>query len=240
MWQDAVVAGHVVAVGGFDEALVDSEERRRPVYERLVAGGVLPSGLACDDAAAVHCDGTELVEAVSESAPVKRVAVISSASGCGKTTLGRELARRLEVPFVELDAIHHRAGWNELPADEFRAVLGPLVTRDAWVIDGGYRGKIGDLVLERADIVVWLDLPRRVWLPRLLRRTVRRIVRREELWNGNRDSLKGAVWGRDALIPFALRTFPSRRRRYPVELARYPVVRLRSPADVRCFLAAVE
>ncbi len=166
--------------------------------------------------------------------------MISSASGCGKTTVGRELAQRLNVPFVELDAIHHRAGWDEMPADELRSAVKPLVAREAWVIDGGYRGKIGDLVLERADTIVWLDLPRRVWLPRLLRRTVRRVVRGEELWNGNRETLRGAFWGRDALIPFALRTYPSRRRRYPVELARYPVVRLRTSAEIRHFVASLE
>jgi hypothetical protein len=52
------------------------------------------------------------------------------------------------------------------------------------VIDDGYRGKLGDLVLEAADTVVWLDLPRRVRLPTLVCRTVRRIARRERLWSG--------------------------------------------------------
>jgi hypothetical protein len=113
------------------------------------------------------------------------------------------------------------------------------VAQDAWVVDGAYRGKLGNLVLERADTVVWLDLPARVWLPRLLRRTARRILTREELWNGNRESLRGAVWGRDALIPYALRTYRGRRSRYAVELARFPLVRLRSTAEVHRFLESV-
>jgi len=108
------------------------------------------------------------------------------------------------------------------------------------VIDGAYRGKIGDLVLARADTVVWLDLPRRVWLPRLLRRTARRLVMREALWNGNRETLRGVLWDRNALIPFAWRSFSERRRRYPTELAPYPVVRLRTPRDVQRFLATVD
>ena len=105
------------------------------------------------------------------------------------------------------------------------------------MIDGGYRRKIGDLVLERADVVVWLDLPVRVWLPRLARRTLRRLRGQEELWNDNRETLRGAVWGREALIPYALRTHRSRRRRYPQELARYPVVRLHTEAEVEAFIA---
>ena len=105
------------------------------------------------------------------------------------------------------------------------------------MIDGSYRSKLGDLVVARADTVLWLDLPRRVWLPRLLWRTARRAVLREELWNGNRETLGGVLWGPDALIPFAWRTFHDRRRRYPVELAGYPMIRFRRVREVKRFLA---
>jgi adenylate kinase family enzyme len=170
---------------------------------------------------------------------VRRIAVIASASGCGKTTVGRVLAVRLGVPFVELDALNHSQGWVEATAEELRARVQPIVSSEAWVIDGGYRGKLGDLVLEAADVVVWLDLPRRVWLPRLLRRTAVRIARREELWGGNRETLRNALIGRDALIPYALRGYAARRRRYPSELARFHVVRLRSQREIDDWLAAI-
>ena len=75
-------------------------------------------------------------------------------------------------------------------------------------------------MLEQADVVVWIDLPLHVWFPRLIRRTVRRMRGHEELWNGNRESLRDAIGGRDALIPYAIRMHFSRRRRYPAELAR--------------------
>ncbi len=78
---------------------------------------------------------------------MRRVAVISSASGSGKTTVGRELARRLAVPFHELDALHHGPGWTEASAEELCARVEPFVTEEEWVIDGSYRGKLGDLVL---------------------------------------------------------------------------------------------
>jgi Shikimate kinase len=167
---------------------------------------------------------------------VRRVAVIATASGCGKTTVGRALAERLDVPFVELDAIHWQAGWTELDAGELHRRVAPLVEGGAWVIDGTYRGKLGDLVLEAADTVVWLDLPRRVWLPRLVLRTLRRIALREELWNGNRETLRGAVAGRNSLVAFALHAAPRRRQRYPSELARFRVARLRSPGEVDAFV----
>lgn len=48
----------------------DGEERRRPVYQELVASG-FPPGLAADDAAALHFVGTELHEVVSVSEGAK-------------------------------------------------------------------------------------------------------------------------------------------------------------------------
>lgn len=167
---------------------------------------------------------------------MRRVAVIATASGCGKTTVGRRLAARLGVPYVELDGLNHQAGWRELDAAELRRRVEPIVARDAWVIDGSYRGKLGDLVLESADTVVWLDLPRRVWLPRLVVRTLRRVVLRETLWNGNRETLRGVFSGGDSLFAYALHAAPRRRHRYPRELARYRLARLRTPAAVDAFL----
>jgi hypothetical protein len=79
-----------------------------------------------------------------------------------------------------------------------------------------------------------------VWLPRLLRRTVRRVVRREELWGGNRETLRSFLFSRDSLLLFALRTHRPRRRLYPVQLARFNVVRLRSQREVEDFLRSVE
>ena len=167
---------------------------------------------------------------------MRKVAVIASASGNGKTTLGRELARRLEVPFIELDSLVHGPGWVETSDDDLRAQVEPIVASDGWVIDGAYRGKLGDLVLDAADVVVWLDLPVRVWLPRLIRRTVRRVRGREELWNGNKETLANVIWGRESLLVFALRSHFRRRRDYPAVLASRHVVRLRTPAEVERFL----
>jgi adenylate kinase family enzyme len=172
---------------------------------------------------------------------MRKIAIVASASGNGKTTLGRELARRLEVPFVELDALVHGPSWVETPDEILRAQLEPVLIGEGWVIDGTYRRKLGDLVLASADVVVWLDLPLRVWLPRLASRTWRRYWRREELWNGNRESLREALWGRESLFLYALRSHFARRREWPGELqARFNTIRLCTPLEVKRFLAGIE
>jgi shikimate kinase len=170
---------------------------------------------------------------------VRRIAVIASASGNGKTTLGRALALRLDVPFVELDALVHGPNWTETSDADLRALVEPIVRSDGWVIDGTYRSKIGDLVLDAADTIVWLDLPIRVWLPRLARRSLRRLTGREPMWNDNRETLRGLIGGREALFPFAFRMHFARRREFPVGLAGRPVVRLRSAEAVERWLASV-
>jgi adenylate kinase family enzyme len=168
----------------------------------------------------------------------RKVAIIASASGNGKTTLGRELAARLGVPFVELDALVHGPNWTETPDEELRRIVAPIVASEGWVIDGTYRRKLGRMVLDAADLIVWLDLPLRVWLPRLLRRTARRRRGVETLWNDNRETLRGAFWGRESLFGYALLSHFRRRREWPAELAGHPVVRLRTPAEVARWLDA--
>lgn len=165
--------------------------------------------------------------------------MIASASGNGKTTFARELATRLGAPVHELDALVHGPGWVETPDEVLRRQVEQILTGDAWVIDGAYQRKLGMLVLDAADTVVWLDLPLTVWLPRLVSRTARRIRRHEELWNGNRESVRSACWGRDSLLLFALRSHVRCRRDYPAALAGLPVVRLRTRAAVAGFLASV-
>jgi adenylate kinase family enzyme len=169
----------------------------------------------------------------------RKIAVIASASGNGKTTLGRQLAERLAVPFIEMDALVHGPGWVETSDDDLRAQVEPVIASGGWVIDGSYRGKLGDLVLDGAEVIVWLDLPMWVWMPRLIRRTARRIRGREELWNGNTETLRNVLFSRDSLLLFAVRSHFRRRRIYPGDLARWNVVRLRTRGEVDRFLAQV-
>ena len=157
---------------------------------------------------------------------MRRVSVIGSV-GSGKTSVARALAARLQVPHVELDSLHWGPNWTAASAEELRALVTPRIAGDAWVVDGMYFRKIGGLVLERADTVVWLDLP---WVPtflRLLRRTLARGIRRSELWNGNRESLREAFFSPESILLFSIRTHPGRRKRVEEWLARPEFAHLR-------------
>ena len=171
---------------------------------------------------------------------MKRIAIVTSASGSGGTAVGREIAARLDLPFHELDALFWRPNWTEPDPDEFRERVAEVIATDSWVIDGSYQSWIGQLVLGNADVVVWLDLPTRVWLPRLIRRTVSRARSGEVLWDGNRESLGNAFASRNSLILFSLRHYRGRLRRYPRRFAGYDLVRLRTQAEIDRFLSALD
>jgi hypothetical protein len=164
---------------------------------------------------------------------VHRIA-IRGASGSGKSTLARGLAQDLGVPYVELDALHHGPNWRAASAAELKArVDAALDDRAGWVVDGNYDSKLHGLVLDRAELIVWLDLPLLTKLLRLVRRTSRRWLANEELWNGNRENWKAAFWGGDALFPWAVSSHFRYRREWPSLFAGRDVVRLRSAVEVQ-------
>ena len=178
--------------------------------------------------------------AVRGSHGVRRVNV-KGTSGSGKSTFGRELAERLGVPYVELDALHHGPNWAEASAEELRARVREAMDAapDGWVIDGNYEAKLGDTLIGAADTIVWLDLPLRLKLRRLWRRTTERIRHDVELWNGNRESWRGAFWGRESLFGWMLKTHFLHRRTWPALYGGDPrFVRLRSVAEAQRWLDA--
>jgi adenylate kinase family enzyme len=118
--------------------------------------------------------------------------IIRGTSGAGKTTLARRIAAARAIPHVELDGIFHQAGWTPLADEHFRAAVADFMDDDRWVVCGNYR-QVAPLLLARADTVVLLDLPRRTVMARVLRRSLRRVILREELWNGNKERLSNLL-----------------------------------------------
>jgi adenylate kinase family enzyme len=152
------------------------------------------------------------------------------------------IARRLGIPHVELDAIRWLPNWTMIPDDLFREQVAEALSGEAWTVDGNY-GKVRDIVWSRADSIVWLDYPRPVVMARMVRRTLKRLVTRQELWNGNRETWRN-TFGRDSIVLWAWQSYHRRRAEYPGLLARsehahLAVVHLRAPREARCWLATL-
>jgi adenylate kinase family enzyme len=176
------------------------------------------------------------------SAPVRRVSVVGT-SGAGKSTLSRALAGALDADVLELDSVFHQPGWVPLPREEFRRRVADMVAGERWVIDGNYTSQVEDLVWARADTVVWLDLPRRTVMRRIIWRSFRRAAARTELWNGNRERWRNlfSLDKEESVIAWAWQTHAATRAK--LEAARadegnshLEFVRLENPGAVRRFL----
>lgn len=142
---------------------------------------------------------------------MKKVYIFGS-SGSGKSTLGYSLSHLLHLPHIELDAIHHQPGWTSLEPDLFRSQVENLVMQERWIIDGAYSA-VRDLVISQADTLIFLDYSRSRVLCQLLRRTIRRGVRRTELWNGNRERLHKllSVNPEENIVLWSMQNFNKRR-----------------------------
>lgn len=168
-----------------------------------------------------------------------RRVLVAGVSGSGKTTVAGDVAAVLGAPHTELDSLFHGPGW--VPRAEFLDDVRALAARATWTTEWQYPSA-RPVLLERADLLVWLDLPfATVTLPRLVRRTVRRRLRREVLWNGNVEPpLRTVLTDREHVVRWAVAGRAKLRTRVPTLARSHPdllVVRLRSAREVAAWLS---
>ena len=168
-----------------------------------------------------------------------RVAVVGT-SCSGKTTLARQIALQCHIPHVELDAVYWQPNWTPLQIDKFRSAVESAAAGDQWVIDGNY-SKVRDIVWKRATDVVWLNPPFIAVLWRAIKRTGCRVITGEELFNGNRETIRQMLFERDSIPWWVIRTHHRRTRTLARLLrggghAEFEVHEIRKPADRKAML----
>lgn len=163
--------------------------------------------------------------------------LVGGCSGSGKTTLAARIAEVLGVPHTEIDALHHGPGWVKRPT--FETDVDAFTSEPGWTTEWQYTS-VRPLLASRADLVVWLDLPRAQVMRQVTGRTLRRWVRREELWNGNREPGPWTSFAHpDGVVRWAWRTHHLAAERVDALLEQdpgKPVVRLRSHAESGAWL----
>jgi adenylate kinase family enzyme len=177
---------------------------------------------------------------------MERIVVVGS-TGAGKTTLARELSHRLACDHLELDSVYHQPNWTPIEDGEMARIVGDFVRGDRWVVDGNYTStSAADLIWDRADTVVWLDVPRTTVMRRVVVRSVHRAVTGCPLWNGNTESWRNLIRTKpeDNIVLWAWTRYDGTRDRYE-ERTRDPrwadvtVLRLRRRMDVDRLLDSV-
>ncbi|GII61594.1 hypothetical protein Skr01_16790 [Sphaerisporangium krabiense] len=113
-----------------------------------------------------------------------RRVLVAGISGAGKTTMARAVASRLRLSCHELDALRF-TGPNWAIDPGFAGRMAEIAAAPGWVFDSFGYPEVRDLLWTRADTVIWLDYPRSVIMPRVLRRSLRRTLLRERVFGGN-------------------------------------------------------
>jgi adenylate kinase family enzyme len=159
--------------------------------------------------------------------------LVTGTSGSGKTTLAARIAETLAVPHVEIDALFHGPGWTPRPS--FLQDVHTFSAGPAWVTEWQY-GSARAHLAERADLMVWLDLPKATVMRQVVRRTLKRRVRREQLWNDNVEPpLRTFFTNSEHIVRWAWTTHHKSESRVSALLQDRPesvVVRLRSHREV--------
>ena len=166
-------------------------------------------------------------------------AVVVGTSGSGKSTLGRTLARAQGIGFIDLDDLHWGPDWTIRPTSEFLREIEISTRAEDWVVAGNF-AVAREIIWRRATDVIWLDLPLRVTFWRLVKRTLRRLMRDELLWHGNRETVARVLTPSTSILAWAVRSHRSRRGDYSTQALGidYPHLRwhrLRSAAEMGRF-----
>ena len=109
--------------------------------------------------------------------------------GSGKTTLAKQLSEKLQIPHYDLDDLQwdNGAGYGtKRDPKERDALLAQLLSKDDWIIEGIYYAWCERCFAE-ADRIYLLEVPRRVYRRRIIRRFIRRKLGLEP---GKRETLK--------------------------------------------------
>ncbi|MET1004154.1 MAG: AAA family ATPase [Propionibacteriaceae bacterium] len=164
--------------------------------------------------------------------------LVAGTSGSGKTVLAHRIGGLMQVPHIEIDALFHGPNWTPRPA--FEDDVRRFVAQTAWVTEWQY-SQVRAQVAARAELLVWLDLRRWRVMEQVGRRTLRRRLSREVLWNGNIEPpLRTIFTDPEHIVRWAWSTHRKNATRVVAlqkERGDLPVVRLTSRSAVERWVA---
>ena len=100
----------------------------------------------------------------------KRILLIGC-PGSGKSTLAKKLGQKTGLPVIHLDTIYWLPHWERRPTEEFESILKEELEKEKWIIDGNYNRTL-DLRISYCDLIIYLDIPRRVCLWSVVKRRI--------------------------------------------------------------------
>ncbi len=100
----------------------------------------------------------------------KKIAVIGS-PGSGKSTLAEKLHSILKLPLYHLDQYFWQPGWQRPDRQVFAKKHNELCDKNEWIIEG-MATRHFDYRIDKADVIIFLDIPLWHCLYRIFKRAI--------------------------------------------------------------------
>ena len=108
---------------------------------------------------------------------------IIGCSGSGKTYLAKALSKKYNTPHFDLDDIqwdNNAGGYGvKMPVEKRTELLNNILENEDWIIEGVYYAWVGKC-FEDADKIYVLDIPKRVYTYRIVKRAIKRKLGHEK------------------------------------------------------------
>ncbi|MBO0664158.1 DNA topology modulation protein FlaR [Jiella sp. MQZ9-1] len=106
------------------------------------------------------------------SAEIGRNVMVVGSPGSGKSTLARVIGDRFALRVIHFDQLYWLPGWRSRENGTLPDLVTAAIRDDGWVFDGN-NSRTMALRAEKADTLIWLDLPRGLCFRRVLMRIAR-------------------------------------------------------------------
>jgi len=101
----------------------------------------------------------------------KRI-IIFGGGGSGKSTLANRIGEFTGYPVYHLDNLLLNSDWSIKNKNKWEEISGQFLSKDVGVVDGNYSSSIPNRI-NWADLIIYIDIPTRVQLYRIIRRHIR-------------------------------------------------------------------
>ncbi|RLQ93378.1 P-loop NTPase family protein [Falsibacillus albus] len=172
---------------------------------------------------------------------MKRIMVIGVSAGVGKSTFAKRLGTALNIPVFHLDAYFWKPGWVQASLEDFSSAQRNIAERNSWIMEGNYTNTY-EIRAEKADTIIYLELPRRVCLFRVFKRWLKNIGRtRPDLGEGCKEKLD---W---EFLKFIWTTYFPRKEKMNVRFQDFlakgsnnEVITLKNKKEIKAYIEAIE
>lgn len=111
---------------------------------------------------------------------MKKLYIIGSVAS-GKTTTAKKLSKQFSIPYYELDSVVHAKGKNTRIGNvkrstiEIDMIFNGIIESQSWIIEDSLR-KCFIKGLDKADTIIWLDIPYPVIRIRIFTRWIKQVL----------------------------------------------------------------